>query len=71
MALCRIVRYVSSSLIGGCRLCNTLLSTTVLKNDVCIAWCKAFLVLANNGNTCCLCLVMSAPSFPLLDDPQW
>ena len=42
VARCRLVRYVSSSLIGGGRLFNSLLSVmlciTVLTNKVCIAW---------------------------------
>ena len=41
VARCRLVRYVSSSLIGGGRLFNTLLSVmlsiAVLTNEVCIA----------------------------------
>ena len=59
----RLVRYVSSSLIGGGRLFNTLLtvmlSMAVLTNGVCIAWSFYFLVLASNGNIVWLCLVKS------------
>ena len=59
----RLVRHVSSSLIGGGRLSNTLLSVmlsiAVLTNEVCIAWSYSFLVLASNDNTVWLCLVKS------------
>ena len=67
MARCRLIRYVSSPLIGGGRLFKTLLSVmlsiAVLRNEVCIAWSDSFLVLASNGNTVWLCLVKSV-SFP-------
>ena len=69
MARCRLVRYVSSSLIGGGRLLNTLLSDmlsiAVLTNEVCIAWSDSFLMLASNGNTVWLCLVK------MVDNPSW
>ena len=55
MACCRLLRHVPSSLIGGDRLFNTLLSVmlyiAVLKNEVCITWSESFLVFASNGNT--------------------
>ena len=55
VARCRLVRYVSSSLIGGGRLFNTLLSVmlyiVVLTNEVCMARSDYFLVLVSNGNT--------------------
>ena len=63
VARCRLVRYVSSSLICGGRVFNTLLSVmlsiAVLTNEVCTAWSDSFLVLASNGNTVWLCLVKS------------
>ena len=63
----RLVRYVSSSLIGGSRLFNTLLSVMwsikVLTNEVCIA-----LGLASNGNTVWLCLVMTVSFISLGGD---
>ena len=63
MARCRLLRYISSSVIDGGRLFNTLLSVVLsidmLTNEVCIAWSNYFLVLDSNGNTVWLCLVKS------------
>ena len=68
---CRLVRYFSSSLIGGGRWFNTLLSVmlsiAVLTNEVCTAWSDAFFVLASNGTT-----VSVMPSEKcLLHFPRW
>ena len=63
VARCRLVSRVSSSLIGGGRKFNTLLSVmlsiAVLTNEVCTAWSDAFFVLASNGTTVWSCLVKS------------
>ena len=72
---CRFVRHVPSALIGGGRLCNTLLfvmfSIAVLTNEVCIVCSESFLVLASNSNTVWVCLLRVSPSFPSVDDPSW
>ena len=68
MASCHLLRYSSSSLIGGGRLLNALLSVmlyiAVLTNEEYITWSDSFIVLACNGNTVWLCLVKCLLHFP-------